>query len=181
MKKYAVLLTAAVLAATVLTGCKGSSNGVHSSVRSKSDSLKVSCVTLTFTFKEIAESEEGGGALQEKVHMTMVQRVSLGSEFEIHDEKTVDYEEEIEGLTVPVSGVRMFSVNGNTKVLGDSGKFILNAEIRHIDEPRKVTFNGKPSVILAMHSDEETVITESGPIIITLKVSEPEEVTYFKK
>ncbi len=179
MKKYAGLLVIAVMAAALLTGCKNNDGTIVKSKRADNQ-MTAYCVTLEFVFKEIAESEEGGGALEEIVRMTLTQRVNLGGEFQIDDEKTVDYEEDVEGITIPLSGTRMFSVIGSTKMLGGTSKFTLNAELRYMDQPAKIHFNGKPSLSLSMHSDEEVTITKSGPIIVTLKVSMPEEVIYTK-
>lgn len=177
MKRYAVLLAIAAVAAALAAGCSGSA---VRPTKGRNVPATASCVTLEFTFKEITESETGGGAIEEKVRMKLIQRVTIGSEFETHDEKTVSYEEDVEGIKVPVTGLRMFTVGGVTKLLGDSRKFSLNAELRYIDEPEKINFSAKPSAVISMDSAEEIVISESGSITVTLKVTAPEETTYPK-
>ena len=112
--------------------------------------------------------------------MRLTQRATIGGEFDIHDEKTVKYEEEIEGIPTPLTGRRLFAVTGSTKMMGDSGKFILNAEIRYLDEPLKITFSGKPSLLVTLKSTDEVIIVESGTLVVSLKVSAPEDVTYNK-
>ena len=174
MMKYAGLLIASVAFVALTAGCQG---GIS---RIQDPPVKACCVTLEFTFVQEVALEEGGGALEDVDLMRLTQRVNLGGEFEIHDEKRISYIDDIDGIEVPVSGVRLFSINGSTKMLGDSHRFLLEAELRYIDESAKIDFIGKPSAILALDSDEPVTITESGPMRVMLKVTAPDEMEYVK-
>jgi hypothetical protein len=171
--RYITLVVAVVFAAAAVTGClaKRGYPGAKPSV--------AKCVTLEITLTQEVQSQEGGGALETKELMKVVQRITVGTEFESRDEKKKDYKEMESGVEVDVTGKEVFSVSGNSKTL-DTDNFLLMVELQYVDEEAKVNFDAKPSAIIAYDSTDEVVLTESGAFKITLKVSQPESVDYTK-
>jgi hypothetical protein len=165
MIRYLMLLAAVVFAAIALTGC----NAIPGHPPEKPTVAK--CVTLEITLTEEVESKEGGGALESKELMKVVQRISIGSEFESRSEKKKDYKEIESGVEVDVTGKEVFSISGDSKYL-DEYRFLLNMDLQYADEEMKVNFSATPSTILAYATTDSVVITESGPFKITLRLSQ---------
>ena len=170
MTKYLMLFAAVLFAAAALMGC------AHRGFPPTKPAV-AKCVTLEITLTQEVESTEGGGALETKELMKVVQRVSIGNEYASRTEKTKTYKEMEADVETDVTGREVFSIAGDSKYL-DNDKFLLSMELQYTDDETKVNFSAKPSAILPYESTDAVVLTESGAFKVTLKVSKPESAEY---
>jgi hypothetical protein len=174
MNRYALFVLVAVLAVAILAGCAS-----HRGFPPRGNAASRS-ITVEITLREEAESTEGGGALETKDLMKLVQRVNIGEDFESRNEERKEYTRKESGVDVTVTGRKMFSIDGSTKALKGSDKFVLSVELQYLDEEANKEFSASPSTMLPFKESDEIILTESGQYTVTLKLSEPDDTEYTK-
>jgi len=111
---------------------------------------------------------------------TVRQTLTLGDKIEVDRKEKITYQEEVKGFIVDKEGTRRFTIEGTSKPLADTGKFLLSLELTFIDESIEMSFICSPSILLSATENSEQILASSGNLRVRLICRKGSEVEYEK-